>query len=50
MVKRVSATDGKSMIVESDNRDIPTEDSHSFGPVDTAGSYRIVVKIPRRWM
>ena len=50
MVKRVRATDGKSMIVESDNRDIPTEDSHSFGPVDTAGSYRIVVKIPRRWM
>jgi phage repressor protein C with HTH and peptisase S24 domain len=50
MVKRVSATDGGSMIVESDNRDIRTEDSHSFGPVDATGSYRIVLRIPRRWM
>jgi hypothetical protein len=50
MVKRVTATDDKSMIVESDNRDIRTEDSNSFGPVDVGGSYRIVVRIPRRWM
>ena len=50
MVKRVRATDGGSMIVESDNQGIRTEDSDSFGPVDTTGSYRIVVRIPRRWM
>jgi hypothetical protein len=50
LVKRVTAADGSSMIVESDNRDIPTEDSRSFGPIDVTGSYRIVVRIPRRWM
>ena len=50
MVKRVTAVDGAAMIVESDNQDVPTEDSNSFGPVDVSGSYRIVVRIPRRWM
>lgn len=50
LVKRVVALDGDSMIVESDNVTLPTEDSRSFGPVDVAGSYRIVVSIPRRWM
>ena len=50
MVKRVTALDGASMIAESDNRDLPTVDSNSFGPVDVAGSYRIVIRIPRRWM
>lgn len=50
MVKRVTAVDGDSMIVESDNHDVRTEDSNSFGPVDVTGSYRIVVRIPPRWM
>ncbi len=50
MVKRVTAADGESMIAESDNRDVLTEDSNTFGPVDVEGSYRIVVRIPPRWM
>ena len=50
LVKRVGAVDGDSMIVESDNTLMKTVDSNTFGPVDVAGSYRVVVKIPRRWM
>ncbi len=50
LVKRVTAVSGESMIVESDNRDIATSDSNTFGPVDVAGSYRVIVQIPRRWM
>ena len=50
LVKRVTAVSGSSMIVDSDNIAIPTVDSNTFGPVDIAGSYRIVVRIPRRWM
>ena len=50
LVKRVIAVDGDSMIVESDNRSIPTIDSHTFGPVPVPGSYRVILKIPRRWM
>ena len=50
LVKRVTAVDGSSMIVESDNRDVPTVDSNTFGPVDVAGSYRVVVRVPARWM
>jgi len=47
LIKRVTAVDSGSMIVESDNTDVPTVDSNSFGPVDVAGSYRVVVRIPR---
>jgi len=36
--------------VESDNREIDTIDSNTFGPVDVAGSYRVVVRIPHRLM
>ena len=50
LVKRVAAVSGDSMLVESDNRDVPTEDSGSFGPVDIEGSYRVVIRVPRRWM
>ena len=50
LVKRVTAVDGGQMIVESDNRDVPTIDSNTFGPVPVAGSYRVVIRIPRRWM
>ncbi len=50
LVKRVTAVDGNSMIVESDNQNVLTEDSNKFGPVDVSGSYRIIVRIPRRWM
>ena len=50
LIKRVAALSGDSMIVESDNRAVSTEDSRSFGPVNVDGSYRIVVRIPSRWM
>jgi signal peptidase I len=50
LIKRVTAVSGDSMIVESDNRDVQTEDSRSFGPVDVDGSYRVVVRVPSRWM
>lgn len=50
LVKRVTAVDADSMIVESDNRAIPTVDSRSFGPVDIPGSYRVVLRVPTRWM
>jgi signal peptidase I len=50
LVKRVTALGGDSMIVESDNGDVETIDSLTFGPVDVLGSYRIVVRVPIRWM
>lgn len=50
LVKRVTAVDGPTMIVESDNRSISTVDSRSFGSVDVVGSYRIIVRVPRSWM
>jgi hypothetical protein len=51
LVKRVSAVhpDG-TMSVLSDNATATLADSRSFGPVPVAGSYRVVVRIPRRWM
>lgn len=51
LVKRVAAihADG-TMTVASDNTHAPTADSRSFGPVPVAGSYRVVVRIPQRWM
>ena len=42
LVKRVASVDGGEMVVASDNRTAPTVDSRSFGPVPTAGSYRVV--------
>jgi hypothetical protein len=50
LVKRVAAFDGDSMIVESDNRSVATVDSATFGPVPASGSYRVVLRVPRRWM
>jgi hypothetical protein len=51
LVKRVSEVhpDG-TMSVLSDNRDATLADSRSFGPLPVAGSYRVVVRVPRRWM
>jgi hypothetical protein len=51
LVKRVSEVhaDG-TMSVLSDNRGATTADSRSFGPVPIAGSYRVVLRIPRRLM
>lgn len=56
LVKRVEdvhddATTGDAMMtVLSDNRSATRTDSRSFGPVPVAGSYRVVVKVPRRLM
>jgi hypothetical protein len=51
VVKRVGDVhrDG-TMSVHSDNRSIATVDSRSFGPVMIEGSYRVIARIPRRWM
>jgi hypothetical protein len=51
LVKRVSEVhaDG-TMSVLSDNSDVTTVDSRSFGPVPVVGSYRVILRIPRRLM
>ena len=38
------------MRIVSDNTDVATVDSRRFGAVPIAGSYRVIVRIPRRWM
>jgi len=51
LVKRVSAVHGDgTMSVSSDNRDVATVDSRTFGPVPVAGSYRVVLRVPHRLM
>ncbi|MEM9040633.1 MAG: S26 family signal peptidase [Actinomycetota bacterium] len=50
LVKRVERVDGDRLTVTSDNDKVAAVDSRSFGPVTAAGSYRVVVAIPRRWM
>ncbi len=50
LVKRVAAVSGNAMIVESDNTAVDTIDSNTFGPVDVAGSYRVLMRIPLRFM
>lgn len=51
LVKRVAEVyPDATMSVLSDNRDVTIADSRSFGPVPIAGSYRVIVRIPRRWM
>ena len=51
LVKRVAsvAADG-TMRVSSDNRGVPTVDSRQFGAVPVPGTYRVIVRIPLRWM
>ncbi|MEI2620314.1 MAG: hypothetical protein V9G09_06200 [Candidatus Nanopelagicales bacterium] len=48
LVKRVSQVEGASMTVSSDNP--AGVDSRAFGPVPVAGSYRVMLAIPRRFM
>ena len=36
--------------VRSDNTEIDTVDSATFGPVPVDGSYRVLLAIPLRWM
>ncbi len=51
LVKRVSEVHpDHTMSVLSDNREATMADSRSFGPVPIAGSYRVVLRLPRRLM
>lgn len=50
LVKRVAQVEGDRMTVMSDNQDVATVDSRAFGPVPVAGSYRVLVAIPLRFM
>lgn len=51
LVKRVAAVHVDArMSVLSDNLDATFADSRSFGTVPIAGSYRVVVRVPRRLM
>ena len=51
LVKRVESVgeDGTMRIV-SDNTAVATVDSRRFGAVPIVGSYRVILRIPRRWM
>ena len=51
LVKRVAEVhDDGTMTVLSDNRDATIADSRSFGPVPVAGSYRVLLRVPSRWI
>jgi len=51
LVKRVSGVHpDATMTVLSDNREATMADSRSFGPIPIAGSYRVVLRLPRRLM
>lgn len=51
LVKRVDdVLDDDTMVVLSDNRASTLADSRSFGSVPISGSYRVVVRVPRRLM
>ncbi|MEM9517007.1 MAG: S26 family signal peptidase [Actinomycetota bacterium] len=51
LVKRVDSVDAAAgtMRVHSDNHDAATVDSRQFGRVAIAGSYRVVLRVPR-WL
>lgn len=50
LVKRVGAVHGDRMILVSDNDAVEAVDSRVFGAVPVAGSYRVVLRVPRRLM
>lgn len=51
LVKRVEVVhDDGTMSVLSDNRESTRADSRGFGPVAVQGSYRVVIRVPRRLM
>ena len=51
LVKRVeSVGDDGTIRITSDNTELATVDSRRFGAVPIVGSYRVVLRIPRRWM
>jgi hypothetical protein len=50
LVKRVGSVQDTTMRVVSDNLDVDAVDSRRFGPVPVAGTYRVIIKIPKRLM
>ena len=50
LVKRVGDVRGGTFEARSDNPAAPAVDSRRFGPVAIDGSYRMVVRVPRRLM
>ena len=51
LVKRVDEVhDDGTMSVLSDNRESTRADSRTFGPVPVQDSYRVVIRVPRRFM
>jgi hypothetical protein len=51
LVKRVAEVNSDAtMTVLSDNRDSTRADSRTFGAVPVRGSYRVVLRLPRRLM
>jgi signal peptidase I len=51
LVKRVEVVNADAtMTVLSDNRAMTLADSRTFGAVPVAGSYRVLVRIPPKWM
>jgi len=50
LVKRVASVGTGTMRVGSDNRSVPTSDSAVFGPVPATGTYRVVLRVPARWL
>ena len=50
LVKRVGDVRGDTFEARSDHETPGVVDSRRFGPVPIAGSYRVLVRIPRRWL
>lgn len=50
LVKRVERVEGNRMWVRSDNAEETRADSRTFGSLPVAGSYRVVLRIPARFL
>lgn len=50
LVKRVGRVSGERFEAVSDNQAVASVDSRSFGPVAVAGTYRVVARVPARWL
>ena len=64
LVKRVAAVGGDRITVDgrsetvaageifllSDDLEVPRADSRDFGPVPVEGAYRVILRIPGRWI
>ena len=51
LVKRVTeVTSDGQMTVASDNAEATRADSRTFGSLPVEGSYRVLLRVPQRWM